>query len=349
MKTVFFGPNSSVVKWAYTDVIKSNDIEYCEFPEVKGKLNKLLLTRRGASKVPFCMKRRIYSRILKYDFLKSADRNDEHLFVFTCQNNMFFTTFFSAFIVYLKRLFKKSKFAFYYYDLIKTCAPEKIEQVKELFDVVYTFDSSDADEYGITFYGEICAKNEPEENDITPFTYLYVGCDRGRFDTIISVFDKLSNLNNEDKCVFYINDVLPENVIKIKERYGEYITDLAEKKGKIEYNGSVLYFNHYSPYVNTLKYIYKCKCMVEIVFPGQTAGTMRLPESAIYKKKLITNCDFVLSRKDIYNPNNILVFSSVDDINKKNISKLKNSEYEDMPHDFSTFAFIERVKKDLNI
>lgn len=342
MKTVFFGPNGSVVKWAYTDVIESKEIEYCEYPDFKEITQKLFLSSTAEKVFPACLRRKIYTRLLKYQFLKHFDKDEEHFFVFTCQNNMFFTPFFFVFVRFLKKAFKKSKFLFYYYDLIKTCMPENLEFVKKEFDLVYTFDKGDAENYGITFYGEICVKNHSQEKDEENYDFLYIGTDRGRMNAILSVFDKLTFL--EKKCNFFVFRVLDENVQMIKDKYGDKVQMIDENKGKISISGSALTFNVYVPYVETLKHINSTRGMVEIVFEGQTAGTMRLPESVIYKKKLVSNCQSIRGR-DVYNENNILLFNGADDLTKENIDKLLACEFVEVDHDFSATKMIEKAKE----
>ncbi len=343
MKTVFFGPNSSVVKWAYTDVIESEQIEYCEYPEFTNFQQKVFLSSVAEKLFPSCIKRKIYTKMLGYKFLENLEVEEEHFFVFTCQNNMFFTSFFQVFIRFLKKTFKKSKFLFYYYDLIKTCMPENLEFVKSEFDLVYTFDRGDAENYGITFYGEICVKTDIEEKDECDYDFLYIGTDRGRMKSILSVFDKLTSFGK--KCNFFVFRALDENVEYIEKNYADNLVKMEDNQGGgIMVDGSILRYNVYVPYVQTRKHINSTKGMVEIVFEGQTAGTMRLPESVIYKKKLISNCQSIKGR-DVYNENNILLFNSPEDLTKEKIDKLLSCDFKEVQHDFSATKMIEVAKE----
>ena len=231
MKVVFLAASGSIVRWAYTDVINDPGIEYCDYPyDFKQGLKKYIFTRRVAELTPFFLKRYWYAKYLGYDFLKNVDRNEEVLFVFTCQYNMFFDTFFQSFIRFLKKLYPKSKYAFYYNDIIETCYPECIEMIKQEFDIVLTFDKGDAKKYGLEYYGEVYSKNKIEQyDDIEPFDVFFVGSDRKRFDIIMKLFKLLSDEGL--KVIFYLFDTLPEN----KHRFSEYLPDVVFEKDRIIY------------------------------------------------------------------------------------------------------------------
>jgi hypothetical protein len=309
MKTVFLSASGSIVKWAYTDIINNENIEYCDYPyNFKTGIRQWIFTRKAAKLTPFFIKKILYRKYLKYDFLKTYNKNEVVLFIFTCQYNMFFDTFFETFIKFLKRCFPKSRYAFYYNDLIDTCYPECLDMIKQEFDMVLTFDKIDAQKYGLEYYGEIYSKNELNDDEIiNPFDVFFVGSDRGRFDTILELFKKVSDANLS--AIFYIFDILKENKDRIKEFIGE---PLFEDENKVIYKNSTIYKNVYCPYKKTLALINASKCIAEITLSQQRAATLRLLESVVYGKKLITNCKSAIE-KTYYRENNIFVF---DDINK---------------------------------
>lgn len=336
MKTIFFGASGSIVKWAYKDVYENPEIEYCEFNKKTisdTKIRKLLFLSGKGKLLPYFIKDKLYKNSLNYKFLKSNE--NEFLFVFTCQFGMLFEGGFFTFVSYLKKKYKNCKLAFYYNDIIDTCEPSKFESIKSIFDLVLTFDKKEADKYDIKYYGVVHSKCEPaseetaEESDV-----FYVGSDRGRFDTIMETFMRLSNQGK--RCVFYLFEILKENENKLAE-----FTKKCKRHGKaFMYKNSLLYVNEYCWYGKTLKYITKTKCLFEVLLPVQTAGTLRLAESVMYGKKLITNCTEA-SKKPYYRAENIFIFNKPEDID----CGFLDIPYVPVDYDFSPLKMIEFIEK----
>lgn len=346
MECVFFGASGSIVKWAYSDIINNPQIYYCDF-EYEGKkgINRILLSRKLGNILPFVFQNFLYTRVLKYSFFRNLNPNDNILFVFTCQYNMYFDTFFETFICFLKKRYPQSKFVFYYNDMIKTCYPECINMIKKEFDLVLTFDKHDAEEYSITYYGEVYSKisvsdnPETEESDI-----FYVGTDRGRLDTIIGMFKKVADINL--KPVFYINDVSDNSIKKLCSVLNVSI----DNKGIVKYKGGILYINIYCPYPKTLSYIKKSKCIAEVLLPEQTGGSLRLAESVTYSKKLLTNFKGV-REKPYWRESNIFIFNDSESIKEEDLKKFIETPYIPVSYDFSPLrmiAFAESMLQDNN-
>ena len=337
MKTVFFGPSGSIVKWVYKDIEDDKDIEYCEYNAGNRSAVEKLLIKSGKGRlIPYIIKNRYYKKLLKYKFLRE-DKTQPFLFVFTCQYGMLFEGGFGTFIAYLKKRFVNASFAFYYNDVIETCEPQKLAFIKANFNRVLTFDKREAEKYGIEYYGIVHSKAEPpkdetaEESDV-----FYVGSDRGRFDEIIKAFILLSNADK--RCVFYINEVLNENRAKLDEFLAK-----CKKQGKAySYKSSVLRVNEYCWYGKTLQYVKKTKCLFEVLLPSQTAGTLRTAESVMYGKKLITNFKGVFNAP-YFNENDIYVYDKAENIDVNFLSL----PYVAVEYDFSPLKMIEYLKNSI--
>ena len=342
MKVVFLAASGSIVKWAYTDVINCKDIEYCDYPyDFKKGIKKYIFTRTAADYTPFFAKRLLYKKYLGYNFFRELKSSDEVLFVFTCQYNMFFDTFFPCFIRFLKKLYPNSKYAFYYNDLIETCYPECIDTIKKEFNLVLTFDKNDAKKYGLTYYGEVYSKNEISDyEDIAPFDVFFVGSDRNRFDTILKLFKKISDLNF--KAIFYLFDILPEN----QNRISEYLPDADIQGDSITYKKSVMFKNIYCPYQKTLSLINNCRCILEITLSAQNAATLRLLEATVYGKKLITNCRDA-ENKPYFDKNNILFFNDPDNFAAEDYLAFMKTPAKKIEYDFSPLKMIDYIKEEL--
>lgn len=79
-----------------------------------------------------------------------------------------------------------------------------------------------------------------------------------------------------------------------------------------------------------LKNTLKSKCILEIVPEGITGSTLRVSESIIYRKKLLTNNKSLLNNK-FYNPSHMFVFDNIDDKILEFMKKeVKSSEFADL-------------------
>lgn len=319
MKTIFFGANPSIVKYAYTDIINTPGIEYCDFVGLnESPVRKLIFRRKTQdlfNRISHTLSKLMYQSVLKYKFLKKMGRDEEVLFLFTCQYQYFFLTSFFSFISFLKKEYPKAKFAFYYNDIIKSCYPKALPRLLKEFDHVLTFDQHEAEKYGMVYYGEVYSINKIHSDiDIPLFDVFYVGSDRGRLDLILDVFDRCLSLGKV--CRFYLYDILPENRNKLSAFIRSHKgVQIAENGSEFDIQGSYLSINNYCPYPKTLYLIQQCNCLVEVVLPGQNAGSLRVCESVIYKRKLITNCSSIRDRV-FYNPNDVCIFSNKEDITK---------------------------------
>lgn len=341
-KNIVFGPNKSISRWIYTDIINDCNSEYCDLSGTTSRMiDKILYSRKFQQALPHWMKKKLYKHLLGYDFLSQKSDGDNVVFLFTCQYTMFFMTCFWTFVSFLKKEYPKARFAFYYYyDIIYTCCPELVERVKAEFSSVLTFDPGDAEKYDIEYYGEICSYNEPQgDESIKPFDIFYAGGDRGRFDIILSSFRKLTDLGYS--CIFYLVDIAPANFPKICAFFK--IDKFNANSGAVlHYKQSTMNCNVYCPYPSTLNHISKCKALFEVVFPGQTSSTLRLPQAFLYGKKLITNCKYVTERY-FYSPSIISVFETPEDIDASFIGQANG----DCNINFSPLALISHIRKTL--
>jgi len=341
MKNIVFGPNQSISRWIYTDVINDCNSEYCDLSRYTPNIiNRILFSRKFQQALPHKVKKILYKEIFGYNFLFDKSDGDDVLFLFTCQYTMFFMTCFWTFLSFLKKEYPKARFAFYYYDIIYTCCPELVEKVKAEFPQVLTFDPGDAEKYNIQYYGEICSYNQPlGDESIKPFDVFYAGGDRGRFDTILSSFKKITDKGYS--CVFYLIDIDVANYSKLCAFFNIEKFD-GQRGAVLHYKQSVLNCNIYCPYLKALNHIQKCKALFEVVFPGQTSGSLRLPQAFLYGKKLITNCRYV-TKRDFYSSDIISVFETPEDID----TSIIDADSVNIDINFSPLALISHIRKNL--
>lgn len=141
---------------------------------------------------------------------------------------------------------------------------------------LYTFDPADAQYYDICYKGQYLPVYDVD--DVNPDVAAYfLGLNKGRKE----ILERLSH-----------------QLLKKGVAVNFTIIDNSEKKFSLS-KRSV-------SYKENIEQVLRSRYLVDIVRPGQSGMTLRVLESAFYKRKLITNNPNVKDT-DIYNSNNILV------------------------------------------
>lgn len=192
---------------------------------------------------------------------------------------------------YLKNKNNDNKVIIYYGDLISKRNFD-ISKQKEVSDYIITYDEQEAKQYNICYhgnslgYGSIIEVTEPKnfENDV-----YFVGFAKDRLDTIHNVYKYLTE--NGLKCKFIICGSKEEDRIQ----------------------GEGLFYQEPIPYKESLENVNNSRCILDIIQGGSAGETLRVKESQVYKRKLLTN-NVSLKHKDYISEDNTCIFSSIDDI-----------------------------------
>jgi hypothetical protein len=343
MKTVVFGANDKMYDkgtGVFYDVIKNPDYEYyCFFPSLKDSRNLSIAFSKKVTKFT-CrpLKKIIYYNVLKHKYLKTCKRDDEILFLFSMYK-MEDEYYFPPFIAFLKAQYKNAKFAYYSYDIASTWHTVTPNYIKDNFDIVLTFDESDAEKYGFEFYEGIYSKVDIETSaDDEKSDLMFIGADKGKFPLLLKAFEKLSDKGI--KCDFRLVEVDKENEEYLTSHFNCTKYDSGEVRA--DYKDSHFYINQYCPYYKTLKILNNSKAMLDIPLGTQNGSTIRLSEASVYEKKLITNCKDV-AKKPFYKKENICIVDNPWDVDADFI----NSPFVPIDFDFSPIAMIDYAKSKL--
>lgn len=190
----------------------------------------------------------------------------------------------------------------------------------ELFDMVATFDRSDADKYQLFYFMDPYSKREIAQYDNSKSDIYFVGHDKGRMNLLVNIAKYLNK--NDVSCRFLVANMyentqeLPKGIHNLKQR--------------ISYN-------------TMLAQIQNANCLLEVLCEGQSSASLRYYEAVVYDKKLLTN------NKDIfnlpyYNENNMRYFNQVEDID---ISWLKNDTpiHNNYKGDFSICNLFQKINE----
>lgn len=184
----------------------------------------------------------------------------------------------------------------------------------KLFDLIFSFDKSDAEKYDFIFWPLIYSTPQVAKNNLASDSVLFVGNSKNRLDIIHSLYENLMNLG------------IPLNF---------YISKVPKKKQIFSAHETV-HYNEWVTYQTVLELSNSSQCIVEIVDPDQVGLTLRSAEAILLNKKLLTNNKSILMSK-FYNKDYIQVF---DDPSNIDISFFDNSVQVDFEYD-NSFSPIE--------
>jgi hypothetical protein len=257
-------PNIKCYK-SYIDGIKSKFIQLIVRATFNIRLNKYIQT-------PF--KHFTYPMILRNNF------KDRRSICYIFLENQY-AVINTSYIDYLKRKYTNAKFVLYMQDLVSSLPYYNINEYKNKFDLILSYDKGDCEKYKLEFYPtpystfDGLQHSTKEKSDV-----FFCGYAKQRFRTILDVYDKCSNAGL--KCLFFIMGVSIENQVK--------------RKGII-YNTPI-------SYEENIAYVKQSRCILEIMQDNATGFTLRLWESITYDKHLLSN-NKSIRNSNFYNPDNV--------------------------------------------
>ena len=155
---------------------------------------------------------------------------------------------------------------------------------------IYSTDKGDCEKYNLKYNHIFYPIDIHEKWNPKLYNNLYfIGADKGRAETLLKIHKLLKECGLESDIKIFSNNNNPVYLNKYHELLTDKPINYAEYIQKVRKNGILL----------------------DIVQKGQRAITMRVLESVVYSKKLITT-NMEVQHFSFYNKNNILL---IDDIN----------------------------------
>ena len=282
-------PNMDLYKVSYADLAKTDNAVYlCSPIQSDSKVLNWLHKRHFGVRInkiinlPF---KKIWNRFYyKNDF----DKKDSSSICFVLSASyMKYEKY--GLIEDIRKDYPNCKIVCFYQDLVgKRGYPPK--KVKELFDLVLSFDHKNCEEYGFVYYPLVYSYTEIEDDPNIPESDIFfLGKAKNRLAEILEAYEVLRDSGL--KCDFHITGV-PEG-----ERKYEDEIDYCEKMS----------------YSENLKRIKKTRCMLEIMQQGGHGYTLRYCEAIAHDRRLLTN-NTEIKNAPFFNPALISTFDSAEDI-----------------------------------
>lgn len=164
------------------------------------------------------------------------------------------------------------------------------EQLKQIYDLVLTYNVSDAEKYGFVLERPSFKNydNSLEYNDILGSDVFFVGREKGRLKEIIDIYEQCTKAGLF--CDFYITEV-KESEMRYRDR---------------------IHYNEPMTYTEVLKRSRSTKCIVNLVQDSGAGVTLRDYEAFGYQKFLITN-NYALLQTELYDSKQVIWIKDLPD------------------------------------
>ena len=192
----------------------------------------------------------------------------------------------TGFMEYLKSKYRTPRFVLYMQDIVGSLPYYDIENYKERFDLVLSYDKNDCDKYNLRYYPTPFSYINPELFvRREPIDVYFCGFAKNRYPEIFKVYDICKK--QDLKCKFFISGVPVADRIESDE---------------------IIYDRRIS-YLDNLSYVNASKCVLEIMQRNAVGFTPRVWEALFYSKHLLTDNPHI-SECDCYDINQ---FHSIDE------------------------------------
>lgn len=192
----------------------------------------------------------------------------------------------------LKRIYPNIKLIYLFSNIVKITGAIYygiLDRLKDTFDLVFAFDKLDANKYSFSYFPLIyTALDEFTNRNIIKYDLFYIGQAKDRLSQILELYEKATAEGL--KCNFHIVGV---------------------QNKAMKYSNDIIY-NQPMSYKDVLSHINCSRCLVDIKQSESTGLTIKVCESILYNKKLITTNDYI-QKESFYSPENISIY----DPNKK--------------------------------
>lgn len=232
-------------------------------------------------------------------FRKYVNKNDHIKFVIYDHNRLSLD---EKYIKWLRKKYPYSTISYIFTNTAKKSGAYdygKLTVLNDMYDQVFAFDEADSREYGFEYNYLIYAPILPINNETMEYDAIFVGGAKERLPFLHKIYNKLISLNL--RPCFYIFGVDEKDQLK----------------------NSNIHYNKRIPYEETMKLTAKSRCIIDILQDGSTGIALRICESVVWNKLIITD-NKGAANEPFYDPNNILIIDNEEDITKSFFNHVPN-------------------------
>ena len=299
-KYIIYGSSFGFYDVSYYDIIIQKNVKYYKYIEPNNQILKYLYR--------FCFSTKV-NRIIKIPFkniwIKALDPrlyNDGEGYCFLFFSRWLEKDFVRSYLDYLLKRYPKAKYVCFFHDLISTHLLD-INYVKQMFDLVLSYDKNDSETYGLLYYPTPYSSINIKEDPNYFSDVYFLGKAKNRLHEILNVYDQLEAKGL--RCRFFITGLSKD--ISLNKKGIKIIESMTYKENLI--------------------YVRNSKCLLEIMQHGAVGITPRTWEAIMYNKHLITNNSF-LKGTNYYNQSSVTILGEqlLSNISADNIISANFSE-----------------------
>ena len=264
---------------------------------------------------------------LYYEIEKQC-ANNAHVVVCFFNGALNYNKYLAGTLIHYKSNWNNLSFVLYYLDIIN-CAVSKNAyylQRKNVFDIVYTVDFSDALKYNIIFWPTLYSVDKQFANAVTNHDIYFCGVSKDRCELLLQIL--------QDSIMQGVRIGMDIICYEDADKYQNYKKVINIRTPE-----------QYLRYPEVLKHELSANCILEIVQKGQAALTLRAYEAVVYNKKLLTNNKTILNFK-YYDPRYMKYFEKVDDIDWDWVTHEEIVDY-GYEGDFSPTYLLQNITQNL--
>lgn len=193
---------------------------------------------------------------------------------FECQYAIFNTSY----LEYLRRRYPGVKLVLFMQDVVSSLPYYPMEQLKDRFDLILSFDSDDCQRYQLSYHPTPYSIIQPAQwVKQPPVDVYFCGAVKSRYPALMALYRRC--MAEGLTCRFIMNGAPRANRVK----------------------GDGLIYDRPVSYMTNLSHVQSARCLVEIIQRSAKGSTLRLWEALFFDKLLLTNST-VVRNQPFYNP-----------------------------------------------
>lgn len=308
--------------YGYHDVIINPQVRYfTSYLDVDNMINRLFFKINFSDKINKFVKNPLGLFVFPKLYPHQFSNKKPICFIFFRNHEKVYA---SGYLNYLRKRYPTCKIILYLQDLVKLKTNYTLDQIKNYFDIIISYDKGDALNYDLLFHPTPMSFIDVDIDNSLPDSDIYFcGYAKNRYKKIMDIYKQC--IEQGLKCDFNVMG-LPKEEKRIK---------------------GINYPENSFSYTENIQHIIKSKCILEIMQNNADGFTPRLWESIIYDRHLLSNNKNIV-QSNYYNSDGCHIINDINTINLKEWIN-KPIQYSDtLKNSLSPIHLLQFIDKKLN-
>lgn len=223
----------------------------------------------------------------------------------------------------LRRRFPNSYLVFFYSNPVALQGLSVLRRLKESYDLIVSFDPEDAKKYGLIYHpiviGSIAASESPP--DVGPIDLFFVGRAKGRAQMLVELHEAVTNAGG---CADFT---------------------ILEAGAEVMRRANGVNWDQRLDYPEVIQRVMRSHSLLDITAVGQTGFTLRVWESLIYGRRLLTNNPDVATLP--FRDGQMVYFRDIRDIDVSVLMRPAESSWSAVELPYSSYSLLDAIRRNL--